>query len=44
MAPKVAAIPWGDEALIIEGEFATSFVLIFLQSHNLQGQVELHCS
>jgi hypothetical protein len=28
----------------IEGEFLTSFMLIYLQSHNLQGQVELHYS
>jgi hypothetical protein len=44
MAPEVTAIPWGDMAWIIEGEFPTSVVLIFLQSHNLQGQVELHYS
>jgi hypothetical protein len=44
MAPKVAAIPGGDVVCIIKGDFTTSFVLIFLQLHNLLGQVELHYS
>jgi hypothetical protein len=35
---------WGDVVWTIKGEFVTSFMLIFLQSNNLQGQVELHYS
>jgi hypothetical protein len=42
--PRCQPLSYGDVAWTIEGEFVTSFALIFLQSKNLQGQVELHYS